>query len=244
VKRGRSLRRLARCEDGQSMVEFAVFFPIMLLLVMGIIEFALLINAHQIVQYSAFTASRAYAVYYPDTNKAKENAKRSAAISCLAISPNLTGFIPGGATFRTWVEQVGLENMLNLVDKLVVSYATTVVDCSAENIGHDDCLNAWKDPVGLSGKVQGKDYYEIKVEVSHWYNLKFPVVNMLAEFVSDNYFMTGQHGTGYQSGDVFGIDSLTEQAVNWLAGFVGMKFIQIKHSCIMGSEWPYGGSSS
>jgi len=128
------------------------------------------------------------------------------------------------------------------VDKAIVSYATTFVDCSAENIGHDDCLNAWKDPVGLSGSVQGEDYYEVKVEVSHWYNLKFPVVSMLAEFVSDNYFMTGQHGAGYQSGDVFGDDSLTGTVVNWLAGFVGMKFIKITHSCTMGSEWPYSSS--
>ena len=106
MKAGRRLLMLPFCEDGQGVVEFAMFFPLVLLLIMGTIEFALLISAHQIVQYGAFTAARSYAVYYPDTDKAEDNAKRSAAIAGLAISPNLTGMIPGGSTFRSWIEGV------------------------------------------------------------------------------------------------------------------------------------------
>lgn len=227
----RRMARLGRCEDGQGMVEFALFFPMVLLMIMGIIEFALLINAHQVVQYAAFTASRAYAVYYPDTDEAEKNARYAATIACIAISPALTGMIPGGNTFRSWVESAGLENAFRLVDKGVTSYALTSVDCSAENIGHADCLDD-----------DAEDYFEVKVEVSYWYSLKFPVVSMMAEFVSDNYFMTGQHGSGYQSGDVFGEGDTTQQVINWLAGLIGMKFTQISHSCTMGSEWPYSSS--
>ena len=54
----RSLRRTARSERGQALVEFAIVFPLLMLLVIGIIEFGRAWNAHQVVTDAAREGAR------------------------------------------------------------------------------------------------------------------------------------------------------------------------------------------
>ena len=44
--------------QGQTLVEFALIFPIILLIILGIIEFSLFANANSLVNYAAFVAAR------------------------------------------------------------------------------------------------------------------------------------------------------------------------------------------
>lgn len=57
------LRRLAEeNESGQALVEFVIVFPVQLFLTLAILQFALIMNAHVVVQQAAFLGARAAAV--------------------------------------------------------------------------------------------------------------------------------------------------------------------------------------
>jgi len=65
-------------EKGQAIAEFAIVFPVLLLVVLGIIQISLMFVARAVVEYSAFAAARAELV--------GENPERAAAMICSAIS--------------------------------------------------------------------------------------------------------------------------------------------------------------
>ncbi|MEQ8175158.1 MAG: TadE family protein [Syntrophomonadaceae bacterium] len=52
------MRRLIRREDGQSIVEFAMVLPVLLLLLMGIIEFGRIISSYMIINNLAREGAR------------------------------------------------------------------------------------------------------------------------------------------------------------------------------------------
>ncbi len=54
-----SSRRAARAESGQALVEYAIIFPLQLLITLVIIQLAHLFIAQQVIEYSAFCAARA-----------------------------------------------------------------------------------------------------------------------------------------------------------------------------------------
>jgi Flp pilus assembly protein TadG len=64
--------------DGQAMVEFALVFPIMLFVAMGILQLALIMVAREVVSYSAYCATRAELV--------GDEPARAAQIACIPIS--------------------------------------------------------------------------------------------------------------------------------------------------------------
>lgn len=69
-------------EDGQSMVEFAIVFPVLFMFFLAIIQTALLMTARQVVHYAAFCGARAAMVGYGEPKIA-----RAAQIACIPISP-------------------------------------------------------------------------------------------------------------------------------------------------------------
>ena len=71
-------------ERGQAMVEFAIVMPVLLIFILGIAQFALIINAYSIVNYAAFCACRSGVVYNADDSKMK----MAASIVCTPISGN------------------------------------------------------------------------------------------------------------------------------------------------------------
>ncbi len=77
-----------RRQDGQTLVEFAIAFPIQLMVVLGIIQLSLIFVAKQIVNYAAFSAARAELVKDDDVNNADRdrNAYKAASIICTAIA--------------------------------------------------------------------------------------------------------------------------------------------------------------
>ncbi|MFC1851948.1 TadE/TadG family type IV pilus assembly protein [candidate division CSSED10-310 bacterium] len=59
------MRKRKMGEDGQAMVEFAITFPILLLLVLSIIQIAIMANTAAMVNYAAFCGARTAAVFIP-----------------------------------------------------------------------------------------------------------------------------------------------------------------------------------
>lgn len=62
-----AIRKLLGQEKAQSMVEFALVLPLLLLILMGIIEFGRIINCHMIIANLAREGARFGAVGYSDT---------------------------------------------------------------------------------------------------------------------------------------------------------------------------------
>ncbi len=56
------MRRLARAEGGQAVIEFALALPILLLLILGLVQFGLLLNAKQQLEDTARQGARAFAL--------------------------------------------------------------------------------------------------------------------------------------------------------------------------------------
>ena len=70
--------REERSESGQAIAEFAIVFPILLLLVLGIIQFSLMYVAKGVVEYAAYAAARAELV--------NEDPHQAAAFVCSSIA--------------------------------------------------------------------------------------------------------------------------------------------------------------
>jgi Flp pilus assembly protein TadG len=92
-----SVKRLIRKEQGQSLVEFALVIPVLILIVMGIIEFGNLWMTMNVLSGAAREGARVAAVTDPDAaqvQSAVENVLIPANISGATIS--VTG--PNGAS--------------------------------------------------------------------------------------------------------------------------------------------------
>lgn len=86
----KKIRSLSREVSGQSMVEFIIVFPVMMLLTMGIMQMALIYTAKQVVHYAAFRAARVQLV--AEENE-EESVERAAEIVCAPITGTT---LPGG----------------------------------------------------------------------------------------------------------------------------------------------------
>jgi len=67
-----------RGDAGQAIAEFAIVFPVLLMLVLGIIQFSLIFVAKGVVEYAAYAAARAELVH--------EDPERAAEFVCSAIA--------------------------------------------------------------------------------------------------------------------------------------------------------------
>lgn len=162
------------------MVEFAIAFPVLLLLVLAIIQLALLFNAKQVVTYAAFMAARSAAVY-PNQRFMAEYA---AWLACVPISAStgqmIKKFINPGSSGVTSADSKGFAVMqifqdlpgaggmaLQIGDKYAYSYLFTKVrflDDQGEEMKAERQLQVGE---------------EFTVEVTHWYSLIIPLVNRI-----------------------------------------------------------------
>jgi Flp pilus assembly protein TadG len=60
-----SLKRFGTAEEGQALVEFALVLPVLLILVVGILEFGRAWNLHQVLTDAAREGARKAAIYDP-----------------------------------------------------------------------------------------------------------------------------------------------------------------------------------
>lgn len=71
---------------GQSMIEFVIVMPVLILFAMAIMQLALIATANIMTNYAAFSAARSYSVY-----KNKDIAKRAASVALIPISHQSSG---------------------------------------------------------------------------------------------------------------------------------------------------------
>jgi len=86
------MKNIIKKNNGQAMIEFIIVFPVLLLFLVSIMQFALLYTSKQILNYAAYNTARAAIVWipkdvYPEIKL--EKIKKAASITCSLISPNL-----------------------------------------------------------------------------------------------------------------------------------------------------------
>ncbi len=91
--------RRTNIERGQAAVEFALVLPLLLVLLVGIIEFGRAWNEHQVITEAARAAARKAAVYDPSVTR--DSVVRTAAATMLASGIDTTG-LPSG-----WIDPDG-----------------------------------------------------------------------------------------------------------------------------------------
>lgn len=97
----RRLSALARSEEsGQAMTEFVIVFPVQLLVIAAILQFALFNNAALVVNHAAFKSARAALVADEKAprdglpSRVGDDAQRAAVIACSTIAGS-SGVAPG-----------------------------------------------------------------------------------------------------------------------------------------------------
>lgn len=71
---------------GQSMVEFVIVMPVLILFAMAIMQLALIATANIVTNYAAFSAARSYSVHQDE-----DKAKLAASIALIPISSQSSG---------------------------------------------------------------------------------------------------------------------------------------------------------
>jgi len=113
-------------EKGQAIAEFAIVFPVLLLVVLGIIQISLMFVARAVVEYSAFAAARAELV--------GESPEQAATMICSAIAgpsyargTGQTVTVPGwGALPRS--ESASLKTTVDVADPMDDQNGQVVVE--------------------------------------------------------------------------------------------------------------------
>lgn len=205
MQRIKAFTRIGADARGQSMAEFALVFPVILLLIMGIMEFSLLATAHLVVNYAAFAACRSAIVHNADAEKMK----RAAAIACIPISPNSSAMRGLGGRLNMnfgflSMPNSGYRSAAEILDKASFSYYTTEVESVR----------------------QGGAY---KVTVHHLYPLKFPCISGLADFISG----PSSPVEIFSPSPITPPESLNSKA-RMINRLTGSRFIVVSKECIMG----------
>jgi Flp pilus assembly protein TadG len=82
------LVRMCRSEDGQALVEFALIVPILLLLVVGLVDFARAWNTQQVLTDTARESLRNSVVANPDFTQEQMRSQIDAALRRASLDPD------------------------------------------------------------------------------------------------------------------------------------------------------------
>ena len=153
--------RTARGERGQAIVEYAIVFPIQILLTLCMIQLAYLFVAKQVVSYAAFCAARAALVYEDDDRfSAGDEARAAAALACARIAGS-AGVEAGSVHLPGWGDLRGYNAALVKTDVRILS------------TGDDDEDDSGPQPP------------PVRVEIIHDYQLRVPIADEITYHIGD-----------------------------------------------------------
>ena len=158
------------------MAEFAIVFPIQLLLMLGIMQLSMILVAKLVVNYAAFAAARSRSVNHDPTFAAT-----------LVCSPITGATCEGGVTFDP--EDVIQLPGWGIINKSAISRRKTTVYDYDFSVGSWSKLN--NAGIDIESEVHFPDIGELTggqsdfvvIVVAHEFELIFPLVNELAAFL-------------------------------------------------------------
>lgn len=168
---------IIRCQQvtGQAMVEYIIILPILLLLIMGILQFAFIYQTKITLNYAAFETARAGSL-----NNAKITAMQDAFASAMAPlysnNNSANDFIQARQRVRSQITDgyVGI-TVINPSDASFTEYKVKNADGNWE-IPNDNLM--YRDATPLGGQAL-QDANLLKVHIAYCYELYVPFVNRI-----------------------------------------------------------------
>ncbi len=224
-------------------MEFLVIFPVLVLLVFGIIQFALLYQARATLNHATMLAARAGALYSGDKNKMR-TALANGLTPLFAASAD-----PGGyavALAKSFVESSALYTkieILNPSSAALSDFGEAALDGTSGIQLPNDTLNYRTTTAGSSSKISIQDANILHIRVTYCVRLIVPVVDRIL-YATTNTSSPATH-VGLQANGMsnpFGTGG--EPLVpNCLTSLVGDRRIEIKSEAFVRMQSPFSKSN-
>jgi Flp pilus assembly protein TadG len=166
---------------GQSTTEFLIVFPLLVLLVFGIIQFALLYQARATLNHATLLAARAGALHNGDRGRMR-SALATGLAPLFAATPSPAGYVQ--ALRKANQETAALSNMsrvevLNPTRSAFTDFARDRLDGMAGRELPSDTLNYRNPAPGGASGLSVQDANILHVRVSYCFRLIVPVLDRL-----------------------------------------------------------------
>lgn len=164
---------------GQSIVEFLIIFPLLVMLVFGIIQFSLMYQARATLNHATMLAARAGAIHNGDRDKMR--AALAAGLAPLfATEPNMTAY--GKALVAAKLETSSASNMveltlLNPTKATLADFGRNRLDGTGGRELPNDTLNYRSVVPGASSKISVQDANLLHLRVSYCFRLVVPMMD-------------------------------------------------------------------
>jgi len=160
---------------GQSMVEFLILLPSLLLIVFGIIQFSLIFQANSILRHAAFVGARQGAL----SNGKMESIKDGVASGMTPLFMRVNSSVPG-ITDLARARMISTIEIFNPHTASIEILSPTSEAFEEHNIGfaipNDNLMYR---PTTVKGGVSVQDANLLKIRVSYCFKLVVPLVNKL-----------------------------------------------------------------
>jgi hypothetical protein len=169
----------ARPAGGQSTTEFLIIFPLLVMLVFGIIQFALIYQARATLNHATMLAARAGAMNHGNKTTMRV-ALASGLAPLFAKEPSMLGYAEaiGKANIETMVISNMVQlNVLNPTRGALTDFGRTRLDGGGGKELPSDTLSYRNTAPGGSSKISVQDANILHVRVSYCFRLVVPVMD-------------------------------------------------------------------
>jgi hypothetical protein len=175
-------RRLKRRQGmgGQSMVEFLILLPSLLLIVFGIIQFSLIFQANSILRHAAFIGARQGAL----SNGKMESIKDGVASAMSPLFMRVNSPSGPGINDLARARMISTIEIFNPHTTFIEILSPTSDAFEEHNTFHNNVFaipndNLMYRPTAIKGGVSVQDANLLKIRVSYCFKLVVPLVNKL-----------------------------------------------------------------
>jgi uncharacterized membrane protein (UPF0127 family)/Flp pilus assembly protein TadG len=198
--------RVAR-QRGQAAAEFVVILPVLIMLLLGAIQFGLLYQARSLLDHATFLAARAGAMNHGDKG-AMQTAFANAMLPLFAHSTDITELATALPRAVLETRVFASLNTVNPTAAAMKDFGTARLDGSSGKEIPNDTLMYRKPTAGGSSGMSVQDANLLRLRTSYCVRLIVPAVNRLIWGVANGI------GTGTQGDGMRGILDSTQADVN------------------------------
>ncbi|MFT7722015.1 MAG: TadE/TadG family type IV pilus assembly protein [Roseateles sp.] len=194
-------------QGGQSATEFLIVFPLLIMLVLGVIQWGLLYQARAVLNHASLLAARAGAVHHGDKGEMKK-ALAAGLTPLFASEASMAGFVAARTKAFTEISVSNLASIdvLNPTAQAFTDFGQARLDGlgGGDREIPNDTLNFRNPAPGASSGVSVQDANILHVRVSYCYRLIVPVVGRMIH-AAVHALPLGHALQAHGMGDPFGI---------------------------------------
>ncbi len=204
------LRQRRKQQSGQSMVEYLIILPSLLLLTLGAIQFALLYQIKSQVNYATFAAARQGALKNGNSTSIKD-AFGAGLTPLFTNKPDFTGMLRGRAVgaIEAFNPMVTFIERVSPPDSVKDDFGETDPTDSSKKIVPNDNLQYRSTGAGSNSSLNIQDANILKIRVTYCAKLIVPVANVVIYSL-----VNGIQGTKNLAGEFFSTPTSTATTPN------------------------------